>query len=218
MTLARPPRTSWRVLISSGPTREPLDPVRFLSNYSTGVMGACLAREALRRGHRVTVVSGPTDTPLPAGASVVRVERARQMQVALRRRWPRHDVLIMAAAVCDFEPVRVAERKLARQGTTTLRLRATPDIVGTLPRRSGQIVVGFALETERGFARAHKKLRAKRLDLIVGQHLNGHRPFGAHPVQAFLLPRVGDARNLGVVSKPRLAKALFDELEFEQTQ
>jgi len=176
-------------------------------------MGACLAREALRRGHRVTVVSGPTDTPLPAGASVVRVERARQMQAVLRRHWPRHEVLIMAAAVCDFEPVRVAKRKLARRGTTTLRVRAIPDIVGTLPRRPGQLVVGFALETEPGLARAREKLRTKRLDLIVGQHLNRHRPFGARPVQAFLLPSIGDARPLGVVSKPHLAKALFDELE-----
>jgi len=116
------------MLISSGPTREPIDAVRFLSNYSTGFLGECLAREAVRRGHRVTVVSGPTDRAPLARATTIQVERAAQMQRALRHALPRADVLIMAAAVCDFRPVPIGATKLARRGRVALRRQATPDI------------------------------------------------------------------------------------------
>lgn len=204
---------SLRLLISAGPTREPLDPVRFISNYSTGTMGACLAREALRRGHRVTLVSGPSELVPPRGARVIRVERARQMQRALRREMPRADALIMAAAVSDFEPVRASTQKLPRRGTLRLALRATPDIVGSLPRRRGQLVVGFALESAGGVRRATQKLKAKRLDVVVGQRMNGASPFGSARVNAFLVDANGGVRRLGTVSKPRLARVLLDELE-----
>lgn len=202
-----------RLLISSGPTREPLDPVRFVSNYSTGTMGACLAREALRRGHRVTMVSGPTELLPPRGARVIRVERTREMQQALRREMPRTDVLIMAAAVSDFEPARASRQKLPRRGTLRLALRATPDVVGSLPRRRGQLVVGFALESAEGVARAKQKLKAKRLDLVVGQQMNGTSPFGPNQVKAFFVNAAGMVTRLGKVSKPRLARVLLDEIE-----
>ena len=203
-----------RILISSGPTREPIDAVRFLSNYSTGFMGSCLAQEALRRGHRVTVVSGPTDrAPLPR-ATTIQVERAAQMQRALRHELPRADVLIMAAAVCDFRPVRISAAKLARRGRVALQLQATPDIVAHLPRRRGQLVVGFALEAERVRDRAARKLNSKRLDLIVGQHLNGSgAPFGRQQVEAMIAHPSGQVRELGRISKPALARALLDEIE-----
>ena len=205
-----------RVLIASGPTREPIDPVRFLSNYSTGLMGRCLAVEALRRGHRVRVVSGPTSVPLPRGARVVWVEQAQQMQQALRTQARWADALIMAAAVCDFKPIVRRATKLPRRGRLRLALQATPDIVGSLPRRAGQVRVGFALETgpfARATARSAAKLMAKRLDLIVGETMNGQTPFGKHPVQAFLVHRTGEMRRLGMVSKPRLAHAILDEVE-----
>ena len=104
-----------RIVISAGPTREPIDPVRFISNYSTGYMGACLAAEALQRGHRVTVVSGPGVGPLPGRARVVPVERAREMDAAMRRESRRADAVIMAAAVADFQPSRARGGKLARR-------------------------------------------------------------------------------------------------------
>jgi phosphopantothenoylcysteine decarboxylase/phosphopantothenate--cysteine ligase len=205
---------SLRVLISAGPTREPLDPARFLSNYSTGTMGACLAREALRRGHRVTMVNGPTTAPMPEDARMIAVESARQMQAALRRAMRHSDVLIMAAAVCDFEPVRISVRKLSRRGRISLTLRATPDIVKHLPRRRGQVVVGFALETSTDLARVCAKLRSKRLDLIVGQVAGrGRSPFGARPLNACLVERSGLVRRLGRGSKPRLARAILDKAE-----
>ena len=208
-----------RLLISSGPTREPVDAVRFLSNYSTGFMGHCLAMEATRRGHRVTVVSGPTAFLPPRGVKIVRVESAEQMRRALRPRLSRADVLIMAAAVCDFQAATPARGKLPRRGTRRLQLRATPDIVASLPRRPGQLIVGFALETAQAFSRAARKLEEKRLDLIVGQTIsvsggNGSgSPFGERPVHAFFLRASGDVTRLGRLSKPALARALLDEIE-----
>lgn len=205
---------SLRLLISSGPTREPIDAARFLSNYSTGLMGTRLAHEARRRGHRVTLVSGPTELEPPPKAKTIRVESARQMQQALRREMPRTDVLIMAAAVSDFRPTRTVSKKLARRGRLSLRLEATPDIVANLPRRRGQLVVGFAVEASRIRERAARKLREKRLDLIVGQRLNGTgSPFGHQAVHAFLLRSSGTARELGKVSKAALARVLLDEIE-----
>lgn len=202
-----------RVLISAGPTREPIDPVRFLSNYSTGYMGSCLAREAKRRGHHVTLVTGPAEIPPPRGARFVRVERAGQMRAALQRHMRAADVLIMAAAVCDYRPVQVRPHKLPRRGRLVLSLKATPDIVSSLPRRRGQLVVGFALEGARVVAKAKAKLRQKRLDLLVAQHLNGTSPFGEQAVRAWLLDAQGTVRRLGRISKPRLARQLFDAIE-----
>jgi phosphopantothenoylcysteine decarboxylase/phosphopantothenate--cysteine ligase len=178
-----------RVLISAGPTREPIDPVRFLSNESTGYMGARLAAEALARGHRVTVVHGPIAEPLPHGIRREAVVTSADLEQALRRHAPEADVVIMAAAVADFRPARVAAAKLPRRGRLTLRLRATPDLIGRLPRRPGQLVVGFALETGRALSRARRKLAEKRLDLLVAQQANGTSPFGRRRVKAWLLAR-----------------------------
>jgi len=220
-----------RILISSGPTREPLDPVRFLSNYSTGYMGARLADAALARGHRVTVVSGPAEEPLPRKARVIRVEQAHEMARALRRLMPRADALIMAAAVSDFRVPRPRRRKRPRADTLTLTLRATPEVVGRLPRRAGQVVAGFALESGAVVPRARRKLRRKRLDVVLAQHVRssavlrpersrrtqpatrGRAPFGRRPVRAWLIERGGRVRSLGVRSKPALARALLDKVE-----
>lgn len=206
-------RRALRVLIASGPTREPIDAARFLSNYSTGYVGRCLAAEALRRGHRVRVVSGPASVPLPARATVVWVEQAVQMQRALRRwlRWA--DALIMAAAVCDFQPVARRAAKLPRRDRLRLALKATPDIIGSLPRLAGQARVGFALETGPVLARARHKLKTKRLDLIVGHRTNGRATFGEHPLDAMLIDRAGRVVRLGRISKPRVAQAILDEVE-----
>jgi len=216
---------SLRILISAGPTRESIDPVRFISNYSTGYMGVQLAREALRRGHAVEIVSGPVTEVFPSGARVVSVESSQEMERALRRRALRADVLIMAAAVADFRPARLAITKLPRRETVTLRLQATPDIVGRLPRRTRQLIVGFALETGRALMRAKHKLKAKRLDVLLAQRANGARgPFGRHPVDAWLLvrhrPGAGShvdpeivVDRLGLVSKQEIARALLDKIE-----
>ncbi|MBI3011510.1 MAG: phosphopantothenoylcysteine decarboxylase [Candidatus Omnitrophica bacterium] len=207
-------RRPLRILMSAGPTREPLDPVRFISNYSSGYMGAQLAAEALARGHRVTVVCGPIGEPLPAAARVVRVEQAEEMERALRQRAKRADVVLMAAAVSDFRPTRRATVKLQRRNRLRLELKATPDIISRLPRHPRQIVVGFALETDRVAARAKQKLQAKRLDLLLAQHANGGgAPFGRRPVHAWLLSRDGTVTRLGSISKSRAASVLLDKIE-----
>ena len=208
----RPRRRRLRIVISAGPTREPLDPVRFISNYSTGTMGAALAAETLRRGHAVVVVSGPVTATFPRRARIIPVERAAEMETALRRALPRADALVMAAAVCDFRPSLRSSRKLPRRQRLQLALSATPDIVGRLPRR-GQVMVGFALETTPGLARMQRKLRQKRLDVLVGQWINGRSPFGAQPVTACLLEANGAVHQLGRVRKTVLARAILDKIE-----
>jgi len=210
-----------RVVISSGPTREPVDAVRYLSNYSTGAMGRALAAEALRRGHRVTVVSGPAAEPLPRGARVIRVERAAEMAAALRRVLRRADALMMAAAVADYTPVRRATGKVPRARRLVLALRGTPDIVAGLPRRAGQVFVGFALERPPVVPRAAAKLRRKRLDLVLAQQLpaaaRGSAPFGRRRVRAWLLAPAAAGRllvqPLGRVTKARVASVLLDKVE-----
>ena len=206
-------RPALRVLISAGATREPIDPVRFISNYSTGYMGARVATEALRRGHRVRVISGPSSEPMPSGAQVVPVTEAREMERALRRAAGRADVVIMAAAVSDFRPARRSTTKLRRRARLTLALDATPDIIARLPRREGQLVVGFAVESARVALRAAAKLRAKQLDLLLAQRANGTgAPFGRRPVEAWLVGR-GTMTKLGRISKTGVARVLLDKIE-----
>ena len=202
-----------RVLISAGPTREPLDRVRFVSNYSTGYMGALLAAEALARGHRAVVVHGPLAEPLPRGAKHLAVEQASEMDAAMRREAGSADVVVMAAAVSDFRAAHAARGKWPRRGRHTLVLEATPDILGRLPRRPRQLVVGFAVEAARVVPRAKRKLREKRLDLLIAQYANGSAPFGRHRVRAWLLERGGIVHPMGKVAKRTVARTLLDKIE-----
>jgi phosphopantothenoylcysteine decarboxylase/phosphopantothenate--cysteine ligase len=207
-------RSKLRIVITSGPTRERIDPVRYLSNYSTGRMGASLAKAALARGHRVTVISGPGSEPLPARTRVIPVEAASDMDAALRRQARQADVIVMAAAVADFRPARPGRVKLPRTRRLTLRLEAVPDLIGRLPRRKPQIVAGFAVESGSVLGRAARKLRAKRLDALVAQRLTPDgAPFGRRPVRAWLLEPCARPRPLGRVSKPAVARALLDKVE-----
>ncbi len=203
-----------RVLITSGPTREPIDPVRYISNHSTGYMGARLAHEALRRGHKVTVISGPAQEMLPKGARVIAVERAQEMRRVLFREAKTADAVIMAAAVCDFRPTRIFERKLRRSSRLTIQLEPTPDIIGSLPVRRGQIRAGFAVETERVLDGAAHKLHAKRLDIVFAQAVDrAGAPFGRGLVKAWLLAKGEEPLSLGKVSKGRAARLLLDKVE-----
>lgn len=159
-----------RVLVTAGPTREPLDPVRYLSNRSSGKMGYALAEGAARRGAQVEVVSGPTALADPVGCAVVRVETAEQMREAVLARFGECDVLIAAAAVADYAPARVEPGKIKKsEGGLRLELLPTPDILAECGQRrqKGQVLVGFAAETADLMAEAKRKLAAKHLDLIV---------------------------------------------------
>lgn len=168
-----------RILITAGPTREPLDPVRYLSNDSSGRMGVALAEAARARGHAVHLVAGPLSVTIPRGLTVTRVTTARDMLDACRRLWPQFDVLLMAAAVADYRPARTLGRKHKRgREAWRLTLVPNPDIVAELAacRQPGQIVVGFALEDRDARRRAERKLREKGLDAIV---LNSPASIGA---------------------------------------
>lgn len=162
-----------RILITSGPTRQYLDPVRYLSNGSSGRMGAALAAAALELGHQVTVVSGPVTVDYPSGATVVRVMTTDEMFDACQKLFPNCDGVIGAAAPCDYRPIKVESQKIAKTGAPLeLHLVETQDIIATLGREKtgGQWVVGFALETDDARFKAITKLEKKHCDWIV---LNG---------------------------------------------
>jgi len=168
-TLAPQDLAGERVLVSAGPTREPIDPVRYLSNRSSGKMGYALARVARRRGAEVTLVSGPTTLPPPPGVRLVSVTTAREMARAVEQVFATATVLIMSAAVADYRPRRPLARKLKKEAAgLTLELERNPDILAGLAARKGsRLLVGFAAETHALLAEARRKLRAKRLDLII---------------------------------------------------
>ena len=162
-------------LISAGPTREWIDPVRFLSNPSSGKMGYALARAAVDRGMQVTLVSGPTALKAPAGAEVLYVETAREMREAMSQRFAKADLIIMAAAVSDHRPeTRSKQKQKKEQMRMTLDLVANPDILMELgkQKKNGQTLVGFAAETENLLPNARRKLREKNLDWIVANDVS----------------------------------------------
>jgi phosphopantothenoylcysteine decarboxylase / phosphopantothenate---cysteine ligase len=156
------------VLITAGPTREKIDPVRYLTNRSSGRMGYALAEAALRRGARVLLVSGPTSLTPPGAAELTRVESTEQMRDAVMGLLPQATIVIKTAAVADYRPKAAAEQKIKRKGPATLELEATPDILKEISsRKDSQLVIGFAAETENVLENARQKLVAKNLDAIV---------------------------------------------------
>lgn len=218
-------RQKYHLLITAGPTREPIDPVRFISNYSTGTLGYILAKMAKARGHRVTLISGPTQLATPAGVAKIDVETASQMEQAVEKTFPKADALIMSAAVADFRPIRVAAHKIKRSGVAgSLRLWQlefieNPDIVAEAARRrkESQVIVGFALETEKLLPNARQKLRSKDLDAIVATKLSpkqkGNGPFGRDPVEGAILDRAGHVKSFRSLSKPHLAARILETVE-----
>jgi len=156
------------VLVTAGPTREKIDPVRYLTNRSSGRMGYSLAEAALRRGARVLLVSGPTSLTPPGAAEVTRIESAEEMREAVLRLLPEATIVIKTAAVSDYRPRVVAAQKIKQKGPTSLELEATPDILKELSaRKDSQLIIGFAAETENVLENARQKLRSKNLDAIV---------------------------------------------------
>ncbi len=156
------------VLITAGPTREPIDPVRYIGNRSSGRMGYALAEAALRRGARVLLVSGPAAIKPPGAAEVVTVETAEEMRQAVLSRFGEATIVIKAAAVADYKPKQRSAQKIKRRGELSLELEPTADILAEVAsKRSSQIIIGFAAETENAIENARRKLRSKSLDAIV---------------------------------------------------
>ncbi len=208
-----------RMVVTAGGTREPLDPVRFLGNRSSGKQGLALARAAQDRGATVTLI---TTAPCPADAAtqVRRVETARDMQEAVTQACAQADVLVMAAAVADYRPARPARQKLKKdQGPPSLTLVSNPDILaslGTLYAETGRprIKVGFAAETESLRQNAWRKMAPKGLDLIVANDVSGHDTgFGSEYNAALILDRAGGVDEVSRTTKFHLAERILDRIE-----
>ena len=205
------------VLISAGPTREHLDPVRYISNPSTGRMGIELARAAHKRGARVHLVLGPTQLPPPAGVHTVLVSSAAQMHDAVMDLAPKSQVIIKSAAVSDFKPESVQEHKVKKLGRSeeTLKLVGTADILAELgkAKTEGQILVGFAAETRDLIANGQKKLAAKNLDLLVANQVGSAMSgFAAKTNQAHILDSEGGDEALPLMTKLELANIILDRV------
>jgi phosphopantothenoylcysteine decarboxylase/phosphopantothenate--cysteine ligase len=206
------------VLVTAGPTREPLDPVRYLSNPSSGKMGYELAREAVARGAATVLVSGPTELVPPAGARTVRVRTAAEMEKACREAFPKADIVIMAAAVSDFRFKKVQGRKAAKAEIgTALAVERTPDILAGLGRRkrTGQLLVGFAAETHDILAHARRKLGAKNADLMVANAVGEGVGFGTDENAVRIVAGTGPVQETGTISKREASRVIFDRIEAE---
>ncbi|ABC82142.1 bifunctional phosphopantothenoylcysteine decarboxylase/phosphopantothenate--cysteine ligase CoaBC [Anaeromyxobacter dehalogenans] len=204
-----------KVLVTAGPTREPIDPVRFVSNPSSGKMGYAVARVAARRGAQVTLVSGPTALEDPAGVEVVRVETAEEMARAVDAAQAEMDLFVGAAAVSDYRPAAPAAHKLKKKpGDETLVLARTPDILAGLgARHAGKpgapVLVGFAAETEEVIARAREKLKGKRCDLVVANKVGAPGAgFGGDTNRVALVSAAELAEIEG--TKDKVAEAILD--------
>jgi phosphopantothenoylcysteine decarboxylase/phosphopantothenate--cysteine ligase len=204
-----------RVLVTAGPTREPIDPVRFISNPSSGKMGYAVAAVAAHRGAEVVLVSGPTLLADPPGVRVLRVETAEEMARAVEGEAGAIDLFVAAAAVSDYRPAHVAAQKIKkREGDETLVLQRTPDILAGLARRfagrrDGPVLVGFAAETEEVIARAREKLKSKRCDLVVANKVGAPGAgFGADTNRVALVSPTELAEIEG--PKERVAETILD--------
>lgn len=205
-----------RVVVTSGPTREAVDPVRFLSNRSSGRMGFALAAAAWRRGADVDLVMGPTSVAPPAGPRVHRVETGAQMKQAVERLLVDADLLVMAAAPADFRPRTVATGKIKKDtAPESIAIEAAPDILVETrgDRPPDCMVVGFALETENGVENARRKLAAKGLDLVVLNQAGPESGFDTDTNQVTLLEPGGDPEVLPLLPKDEVAERILDRAE-----
>jgi phosphopantothenoylcysteine decarboxylase/phosphopantothenate--cysteine ligase len=204
-----------RILVTAGPTREPLDPVRYLSNRSSGKMGYALAAAAAGRGARVLLVSGPVALAAPHGVEVVRVETARAMREAVLA--AEADAVFMAAAVADYVPEPAPVKLKKAEGALTLTLPRGPDILAELGDRKGSgtgpLLVGFAAETEDLLARAAEKLAAKNLDFVVANDVSRpDRGFESDLNEVTILDRRGGRHPIPLATKREVAEAILDRV------
>ena len=200
-----------RILITAGPTYEPIDPVRFIGNRSSGQMGAALASAAVEAGHDVTLVLGPVTAAMPQHARIRRTDifSSRDLLGAVLREFPQHDLLIMAAAVADFRPTQVRTEKAERGGTMTIELEATEDIAAAAGaiKKPHQRTVGFSLVERGNLERSREKMRRKNLDLIVYNPLD---TMSSSTIESVLLYPDGRAEELPTRPKREFATILLD--------
>ena len=205
------------ILITAGPTIEPIDPVRYLSNYSTGKMGFELARAAKRKNYKVILISGPTALTPPAGVRFIPVKTALDMKREVLKFFRQADCIVMTAAVSDFRPAKASKKKIKKASKTTfsLRLKRNPDILAEVARVKGRrVLVGYSLETEGALENARKKLKAKNLDIIVANKTGpGASPFGPGSKDIAIIDSRGNTAKLKGVSKAKIASFLLGIIE-----
>ncbi|OGQ12612.1 MAG: phosphopantothenoylcysteine decarboxylase [Deltaproteobacteria bacterium RBG_19FT_COMBO_46_12] len=204
-----------QILITGGPTQEPMDPVRFITNRSSGKMGYALAKIAKRRGAEVTLVTGPTSLPLPReDIKWIPVRSAEEMRKAVLTHFEGASVVIKAAAVSDYRPKTISEKKIKKgDSDTTLTLERTKDILGEIgKKKANRILVGFAAETEDLIAHAKKKLKEKNLDFIVVNDVTQPGAgFGLDTNQVKIVYPSGKVRDLPLMSKEEVSKVILDD-------
>jgi len=212
--LSKKDLSNQRVLVTAGPTREPLDPVRYLSNRSSGKMGYALAAAAVRRGAKVTLISGPTGIEPPWGAKVVFVETAAEMAREVSQHMAKCDVLLMAAAVADFAPKKSEKKKVKKtKAGPSIALEKTIDILDQAGKKRGKcLLVGFAAETGNPVPEAKRKLKAKKLDLVVANDVSlPDAGFDVDTNRVHLVDKKG-AKKLPLLSKEEVAERILDRV------
>jgi phosphopantothenoylcysteine decarboxylase/phosphopantothenate--cysteine ligase len=210
-----------KIVVTAGATREPIDPVRFISNHSSGKMGIAIARAAWRRGADVTLIAGHVDVPLPSEIRTMQVETVQAMSRSVAEVLPSADVLIMAAAPADFRPAKEAQQKIKKlrgKGAPKIELEETEDILKSTisKRKKKSLIVGFALETTDGIRNAREKLKTKDLDLVVlNDATEPGAGFGVDTNRVTVIGRNGKEETLDLMSKTDLAEILLDRVEAE---
>ncbi|MFC1667120.1 phosphopantothenoylcysteine decarboxylase [Candidatus Omnitrophota bacterium] len=201
--------------MTAGPTLEPIDPVRFISNRSTGYMGYKLAECASRRGHIVTLISGPTKLELPRIKKIISISTADDLLKALKKELKNADCLIMCAAVGDFRARSVFKSKIKRQKRILLELVSNKDILKDASRyKKDKLFIGFSLETENLVRNSCEKLKAKRLDLVVANRLTKQRNvFGDNKLDVYIIDRYGCKQEIRHKNKTFIAHVLLDKIE-----
>jgi phosphopantothenoylcysteine decarboxylase/phosphopantothenate--cysteine ligase len=204
--------TGRHVVVTAGGTQEPIDPVRYISNRSSGKMGYALAEVARDRGADVTLITAPTSLPEPVGIDVIRVGTAEGMRQAVENVAPRTDALIMAAAVADYRPIRAAEDKIKKgKAELTLELELTPDILGSI--KGNFVKVGFAAESSNLVENAQRKLRQKKLDFIVANDITARDSgFGTDTNRVTIIDRKGKIESLPLLAKREVANKVLDRV------
>ena len=209
--------TGKKFVVTAGATREPIDPVRFISNHSSGKMGVAIARAAWRRGADVTLIAGHVDIALPGELTTVKAETVEEMSKCVAKALPSADVLVMAAAPADFRPTEKANAKIKKgRGATKIDLEQTEDILRSTisKRKKKSLVVGFALETGDGVRNAREKLKSKDLDIVVlNDATEPGAGFGVDTNRVTLIDRAGTEEELQLMSKIDLAEVLLDRIE-----
>lgn len=213
----QPPLQGRTILVTAGPTREKIDPVRFISNHSTGKMGYAIAEESVKQGARVILISGPVQINAPAGVELVKVESAEEMYHAVMKYYDSMDVVIKTAAVADYRPKITYDQKVKKQeGETTIELERTRDILLELgKRKKKQVLVGFAAETDNLEEYARKKLLKKNADMVVANNVKiSGAGFGTDTNIVTLFKRSGEEIELPIMSKTEVASKIILEITF----